>query len=128
MRQPDPAKERYWRRLFARWRQSGLTGRAFCAAHGVSEPSFYAWRREIDRRNRQQATARKRVAASAPAATLMPQPAAGSAFLQLALDSKAGTRPAIEVVLAQGRLLRVPSGFDGESLRQLLRLLEEPTC
>ncbi|MBY0528024.1 MAG: transposase [Gemmataceae bacterium] len=27
--------------------RSGLTGRDFCSTHRLSEPSFYAWRREI---------------------------------------------------------------------------------
>lgn len=40
-RQPrNRAKERYWRRLLRQKQQSGLSGRAFCAAQGVSEPSF----------------------------------------------------------------------------------------
>jgi hypothetical protein len=34
----------------------------------------------------------------------------------------------IEVVVAQGRLLRVRPGFDPDLLRQLVRLLEEPSC
>jgi hypothetical protein len=47
----DPAKEKYWRRLLRMWRRSGLTGRDFCAEHKLSEPSFYAWKREIARRD-----------------------------------------------------------------------------
>jgi transposase-like protein len=125
MRQRDAAKENYWRRLLGRWRQSGLTGRDFCAEHGVSEPSFYSWRREIARRDQQQATARKRTAPAAAPTMVTPQ--CGGAFLQLALESSAPP-PAIEVVLAQGRLLRVRPGFDAASLHQLLRLLEEPSC
>jgi hypothetical protein len=34
----------------------------------------------------------------------------------------------LELVLAGGRVLRVPPGFDPASLRQLLRLLEELPC
>jgi hypothetical protein len=37
-----------WRGLIQQWRQSGLTIRVFCQDHGVSEPSFYAWRRRIE--------------------------------------------------------------------------------
>jgi hypothetical protein len=55
----DPAKEQRWRRLLGLWRRSGLTGRDFCAEHGLSEPSFYAWRREIARRD-QEAVSRSR--------------------------------------------------------------------
>ena len=51
----DPAKEKHWRRLLRQWQRSGLTGRDFCAEHGLSEPSFYAWRREIARRDQRAA-------------------------------------------------------------------------
>src|SRR5215472_2526676 len=47
----DPAKERRWRRLLQQWQRSGMTGRDFCAKHSLSEPSFYAWKREIARRD-----------------------------------------------------------------------------
>jgi transposase-like protein len=37
-----------WRQLVQQWRQSGLMIRVFCQRHGVSEPSFYSWRRRIE--------------------------------------------------------------------------------
>lgn len=50
-RQRDPRKEAFWRRVLARWQGSGQSGRDFCRAAGLSEPSFYAWRRELARRD-----------------------------------------------------------------------------
>src|SRR5436309_11698481 len=44
----DLGREPHWRRVLARWRRSGLSVRAFCRAEGVSEPSFYGWRRKLD--------------------------------------------------------------------------------
>ncbi len=44
------SKEQYWRKILARWQTSGLTVRAYCEAHSLSQPSFYWWRREIQRR------------------------------------------------------------------------------
>jgi len=82
----------------------------------VSEPSFYAWRREIARRDQQRRTA-------APQPT---HPPSAAAFVQLAVANNAA--PAIEVVVAERRLLRVRPGFDADVLRQLVRLLEEPSC
>jgi transposase-like protein len=41
-------KWRSWRQLVQQWRRSGLTIRAFCERHGLSEPSFYSWRRRIE--------------------------------------------------------------------------------
>lgn len=44
-------KEAEWRVLISRQRRSGLSIRQFCAEKGLSEPSFYAWRRELERRD-----------------------------------------------------------------------------
>ena len=42
--QQDRGKERFWRRMVGQWRRSGQTVRDFCAAHALSEPSFFASR------------------------------------------------------------------------------------
>ena len=47
----DPRKEQFWRRQFEHWRRSGLSVRAFCARHGLSEPTFYSWRRTLAQRD-----------------------------------------------------------------------------
>jgi hypothetical protein len=49
----DRAKERHWRRVLWRWQASGQPVRGYCRQHGLSEPSFYAWRRTIQQRNRE---------------------------------------------------------------------------
>jgi len=43
-------KEPSWRIAMARWVRSGLSVRAFCRAEGLSEPAFYSWRQELQRR------------------------------------------------------------------------------
>jgi hypothetical protein len=123
----DPAKERYWRRLLGRWRRSGLTGRKFCAANGVSEPSFYGWKREIARRDQE---VRDRPGATTAAALPGAASAALPAFVPVTIDPvpAAADSPCLEVVLAGGRLLRVRGGLDAALLRQLLAVLEEPSC
>src|ERR1700693_1783709 len=52
-KQRDPCKEQFWRRLVARHDRSGLSVRAFCQLHDVSEPSFYAWRCTLRERDAQ---------------------------------------------------------------------------
>ena len=50
----DEGKERYWRRVLTQWQASQpTTVRAFCVAQGISQPLFYWWRREIQRRDRE---------------------------------------------------------------------------
>lgn len=109
--QRDRDKERFWRQMLRQWRRSGLGVRAFCQQHQLSEPLFYAWRRTLQERDRQ-----------APAT---PQPDA-PAFVPVTLVAPT---PPLELVLAGGRAVRIPAGFDAATLRQLLAVLdEEPSC
>ena len=93
-----------------------MTVRAFCAEHQVSEPSFYSWRRSIAERD-------QRVTVSVPTVgddDAHDQPL----FVPLRVVPTA-TGMAFEVVLGQGRVVRVPACFDPAALRQLLAVLEE---
>jgi len=119
----DPAKERCWRRVLGQWRRSGLTAREFCAETGLSEPSFYAWRREIARRDQERTAgtqATTAVSACRRSAAALP------AFVPVRIEASAAC--ALEVVVAGGRLVRVRPGFEAAVLRQLLAVLEEPPC
>src|SRR5271154_1652742 len=46
------AKEHFWRKVVQDFDPQRTTVRQWCADHGVSEPSFYSWRRELKRRDR----------------------------------------------------------------------------
>lgn len=122
----DPAKEKYWRRLLRQWQRSGLTGRDFCAERGLNEPSFYAWRREIARRDQEQANPSQR--ATRPQATATSADPPLPTFVKVAVAAVASSPGVLEVVVAHGRRVRVAPGFDAQLLRQLLRVLEEPSC
>ncbi len=43
-------KERHWRGVILEQAASGLSVRAFCRQRRLSEPSFYSWQRELQRR------------------------------------------------------------------------------
>ena len=90
--------------VMLRWRRSNLSVRAFCRAEGVSEPSFYGWRRKLDHSEHKK-----------------------PAFLPVHVITDEAEEPAtrgIEVVLANGRSLRVGPGFDPDTLVKLVDLLE----
>src|SRR5437879_4079905 len=100
----DLGRESYWRTMLARWRRSGLKVREFCRSEGISEPTFYGWRRRL-----------------AQSEETRP------AFLPVQVVSESVEPPltrGIEVVLANGRCLRVAPGFDPNTLTQLVALLE----
>ena len=52
-KQRDPTREQYWRDLVSQWQASGWSVREFCSRRRVTEASFYAWRRELQRRDPQ---------------------------------------------------------------------------
>ena len=107
-RSRDESKEQQWRRWIAQWQTSGLSVAAFCARHSLAAPSFYAWRRTVQRRD-------------ASAAPFVP--------VRLVADEVPAAARPLEVVLPGGRLVRVPAGFDAATLRHLLAVLrEEPPC
>ncbi|TWT34121.1 IS66 family insertion sequence element accessory protein TnpA [Blastopirellula retiformator] len=47
----DVLKERRWREIISGLACSGLSVRAWCLQQGVSEASYYAWKRELARRD-----------------------------------------------------------------------------
>jgi hypothetical protein len=122
----DPTKERYWRRMLRLWQRSGQSGRDFCATHGLNEPSFYAWRREIARRDQEAAASTNRATRATP--PCLPADGPIPTFVAVTVDTAAPAPASLEVVVAHGRCVRVPPGFDADLLRQLLRVLEEPSC
>jgi transposase-like protein len=111
----DRGKERFWRHTLRQWRRSGLSVRAFCAEYDLSEPLFYAWRRVIAERDQARVASRgaRREARNA-APTFVP--------LRV-IDAPAPA--SLEVVLERGQVVRVQRGFDTDTLRQLLAVLEE---
>lgn len=108
----DLEKERLWRARLHEQRASGLSIRAYCRREGFGEALFHWWKGEIARRGE---GAR--------------MPAARAVFAEVRVEPAALAGPqaegAIEVVLLGGRRLRVWRGFDGATLVELARALEE---
>ena len=100
----DPQLEQLWRQTFAAWQKSGLSVRAYCARRQLSEARFYAWRRELARRDRQQRpTAR---------------------FVPIHVRSAA----AIEIVLPDGLLVRASAEVEAASVAALVAALRAFSC
>jgi transposase-like protein len=121
MAQVGSGKQRQWLERVRLWQQSGLGVREFCGRHGLSEPSFFAWRRTL----RQRGLIEDRPTKASKAVPAFVQVDMGAATDESATVSATSR---IEIVLARGRRLRVRPGFDAQTLRQLLRLLEETSA
>jgi hypothetical protein len=127
----DRGKERYWRRLLRQWQRSGQGVRAFCWVHGLSEASFYAWRRTIQERDRQAQPRSRRGPrqASDPVQGTAVHGFQGDGLPTFVPVTIAAAASPLEVMLCDGRVVRVPAGFDAATLRQLLAVLAEvPPC
>jgi hypothetical protein len=126
----DAAKERHWRRMLREWRRSGLNVRDFCDWQNLSEPSFYAWRREIAQRDREAAGApRERTARVNRRSVNRPATADSPAFLPLQVVAgepipQVRGEPFLELRLPTGVQLRIPGGFDRETLADVLAALQ----
>jgi hypothetical protein len=114
------AKERIWRQHVERQRRSKVTVRDFCADAGISEPSFYAWRRELARRDSESGQP-ARSNPKVPQRTATPKPR----FLPVTIAPPVALH--VEVVLPSGLLIRVPAQ-DTAALRTVLEFLEERSC
>lgn len=119
----DSGKELQWRRWVREQARSGLTVREFCRQHGLQEPSFHWWRRQLNRR--------------AGAATFMPVHVTGRSAKDheggsespLPKDVKtAAASGRIEIVLEGGRRIRVIGRVDRQMLTDVLAVLEARAC
>lgn len=105
MGRPKGVAAARWRKLLAAQARSGQSIRAFCDSQGLSEPSFYAWRRELAR------SARGSEAATPTFVPLQVMPSA-----------------AIEVTWPTGVVVRVPAGADGDMAVRLVAALRAVSC
>ena len=94
------AKVDQWRELLAEHGRSGLTVKQFCQERGITQWSFYAWRKRL----REEGTVRF---ALVERGRLRPEPAAAE----------------VELILTTGERLRIGVGVDGATLRTVLEAL-----
>lgn len=126
----DRGKERFWRQHLAAWRRSGCRIRDYCRSAGLSEPSFYAWRRMLAERQ----AARRTVAAARKQAERQEQSTTAAAFVPVRLIAEPAATAAsavagsVEVVVRGGRVVRVAAGFAAATLREVVAVLEGLPC
>ncbi len=95
-----------WRSIVAGQPGSGLSIAAYCRQRGISQPSFFAWRRRLWLQQRQ------------------PDSTAAS-FVEVTAAAAAQIEPSvIEVRLRGGRGLLARRGFDRDLLVELIGVLE----
>jgi hypothetical protein len=108
-RNHDVEKPRYWQKTTGDAARSGMSIREFCRQRRLKESQFYWWQRKLkaSRQDRSRAGIQDRAAS-------------------FALVSEDGiNKPAgLELVLRDGRRLRISQGVQEETLRAVLAALE----
>jgi hypothetical protein len=108
-RRRNAAREQFWRDTVTAWQRSGQSVRAFCAARGVSEATFFARRREL-------------AGQQPPHRTASPAPAPRFVPVKVVPD------PTVEVVLPSGLIVRVPVAADPAAVARLIAALGGGPC
>lgn len=108
-------KELGWREILKRQAEGGLSVRKFCATEGISEPSFYAWRRKLQERSSDAARPReprRRVDES------------GNGRLFVPLKLLEGSRT-LEIIHPRGYRVQLTGDVNPVALRQVLEVLDQ---
>lgn len=109
-RKLNQALREEWRKRIEGQQQSGLRVAEFCRREGVSPATFYLWRRKLQAPRPPQAKkapARQKKIAQTSRAGNSPATPPSLPFVQLPLSAGAAC-PWIEVVLAEGTVVRIP--------------------
>ena len=111
----DAEKTRYWQKTISEAVRSGISIRAFCRQRRLRESQFYWWQHKL-RASQQAGT------------TPRPGGHGRPASFALVSDEVGAMDVGIELVLGDGRRLRIRRGVDEGTLRAVLAALEQPGC
>ena len=112
----DEGKERVWRGEIEGQARSGLSVRAYCRTHRLQETTFYFWRREL---------ARRPPAAFVPVTVASETAGPGGAT---GPPPEGGLGGRIEIVVGNGRRVRVTGPVDRQALADVLAVVEGRPC
>lgn len=103
-----------WREILGRQAASGVSIREFCATEGLSQPSFYAWRKKLREPTRDDQLP--------PAATRRQPSDHGPLFVPVKLLE---SPPALEIIHPLGYRVQLTGEVDPVALRHVIQTLDE---
>lgn len=118
-------KEKFWRFVVSEQSASGLSIVEFCRLEGVSQPSFYAWRKKIRERDGQtnQAAVHRCQLLPVKVVDSLPGPQPQTAGLSAAKENRvsdADTESRLEIVTPQGLRVVVGESCSAELIRKTI--------
>jgi transposase-like protein len=111
----DVEKERYWQQTIREATRSRLSIREFCRQHRLKESQFYWWQRRLNEKRHAPAPQRHGINRNP------------TSFALVSNDPGAADA-GIEVILQDGRRLRISKGVDEETLRAVLAAVGSAQC
>ena len=121
----DVEKQNRWRGIIREATRSDLSIREFCRRGKIKESQYYWWQRklfgEAPRRDLKERTRGERHR-SAPAAE------AHGSFSLVSEEEEGALEAGIELVLGNGRRLRIGKRVDEQTLRTVLAAMGAPRC
>jgi hypothetical protein len=112
----DVQKERHWAKTIKEAVRSGQSIREFCTRRRIKESQFYWWRRKLEELRQERALRRQGKKDSAGND--------GEARFALVSDQAGEVDAGIELVLEDGRRLRIGRGVDEDTLRTVLETMD----
>jgi hypothetical protein len=128
MRQRERSKQVWakWRELVSEQGRSGQSVAVFCRERGLCAPHFYAWKKRLREADGGQGEVRAPLAKFVEVKLVPAGPGLAGAGRDAgaARVSRAAGDARVEVLLKNGRSLRVGPGFDAELVRALVAVVE----
>lgn len=120
------SRDEQWADLVSQWRVSGLSQKEFCRRRDISDRALNNWLYKSPYRERvaRILAARSQDQLDAETPRFLPVTVLGATP---GADSQA-SGATIEVVLPSGSRIAVTPGFDAETLRRVVAVLEARTC
>ncbi len=138
----------YWRSVFQQHVDSGLSIRRFCQENGISQSTFFAWRKKLKKESSLANDDRPRTSEGSPggkspvkqpagvktaslASRRDDQPTASPSMsfvaVKLPVESKLVESDPIEVVHPQGYVVRIASRANLDCLPRIFQILDQHT-
>ncbi len=114
-------RHRYWQRVIAAWRRSGLSQAEYCRQSKIARGTFSWWKWRL----KQLASEARRPLETKPPSQ---QPSFMPVHIVAPKERHETLQKGIEVVLSTGRSLRVHGDFDAQVLAKLVAVLEDRQC
>ena len=100
-------RRQFWQTVIETWQISGMPVSKFCKAEGLSEGSFYNWRKRLSG----QSQPNKKGESSS------------SGFIEVAIPR--GDHTALELILSSGHTLRIGSCVESKTLSDVISVLRQ---